>query len=515
LRDYKVTTQFARSIIAIVLAAYSVANADEPATEHKERRGQAEIARLETKIANANSESERQLAQEQIGEIRAALDNNHQSSVPSYVDLIEVPFLLANALDHPVGKGKKPASNLEPATAPRDLSRLDPVSSTYWKRPPSIATADLGAGFDRPEAPAYEGLWNYAGPKKSGWNGGCVLESGGVRLKVKFAEIHSEPFTSRIFHALGYNVDPTDYSPGLKFKYDRRFFQEFNSRRPMIMRAGMFFIPLYRLDLQARHDPFQAIDHANLKSGVSLSGSELKAALVGTSKRKRTERIPEAFNSEIENQIDYLVTIPANVQVEAPHTHNIGPWDFGGRGHENLRELRGAGLLAAWLGWWDSRFENTRLRIVKTPDGPTLKHFWSDLGGGLGRAGGAFSHSCENTNDFGWAFTRSTLSNGKLRFEITGYEPVEETPAFAEMTIDDARWMARLIAQLTEQQIVDGLVASGFDPAEVHIYTEKLLSRRDKMIRDLQLTNEFVLLRPGPPRGTMPPAPPRLLSKSR
>ena len=64
------------------------------------------------------------------------------------------------------------------------------------------------------------------------------------------------------------------------------------------------------------------------------------------------------------------------------------------------------------------------------------------------------------------------------------------------MTIDDARWMARMIGQLTESQIVQALVAAGFDSAQVRIYSEKLISRRDGMIRDLDLASEFPLLRP-------------------
>jgi hypothetical protein len=55
------------------------------------------------------------------------------------------------------------------------------------------------------------------------------------------------------------------------------------------------------------------------------------------------------------------------------------------------------------------------------------------------------------------------------------------------MTLDDARWMARLIGQLTEQQIVDALRASGFAEREVEIYRGKLLSRREHMLRDLNL----------------------------
>jgi hypothetical protein len=88
-------------------------------------------------------------------------------------------------------------------------------------------------------------------------------------------------------------------------------------------------------------------------------------------------------------------------------------------------------------------------------------------------------------------------------FRIVDYEPIEDTEAFREMTIDDARWMARLIAQLTEDQILQALIASGFDAAEVKIYTEKLASRRDWMLRDLGLDTEFPMLRPRGPDLTL------------
>jgi hypothetical protein len=150
----------------------------------------------------------------------------------------------------------------------------------------------------------------------------------------------------------------------------------------------------------------------------------------------------------------------------------------------------------------------------------TLKHYFTDLGGGLGRSTGVLSRHCECPNDFPWRFTapphfasQSSISDRKLSspkvaptlvgFRIVDYEPIEDTEAFRQMTSDDARWMARLIAQLTEDQIVQALIASGFDAAEVKLYTEKLASRRDWMLRDLGLDAEFPMLRPRGPDLTL------------
>jgi hypothetical protein len=238
-----------------------------------------------------------------------------------------------------------------------------------------------------------------------------------------------------------------------------------------------------------------------MKDGERISGIELKLRLFRDSRRRHPEDSPTNFRPEVEARIDHLITVAANVQIKDEKAQSIGPWDFGQLGHENLRELRGAGLLAAWLGWFDSRFENTRLKVVETDDGKELRHCFSDLGGGLGEGSSFFSPRGERPDRFTSSFTKS--ANGGRKFRIVGFKPIERTAAFEEMTFDDARWMARFIGQLSEEQISQALVASGFDSTQVTLYTGKLLSRRDQMIRDLGLAGEIGLLRPGALSGAM------------
>src|SRR5204863_4975432 len=116
--------------------------------------------------------------------------------------------------------------------------------------------------------------------------------------KVKFAETHSEPFASRIFHAIGYNVDPTDYSSGLKMKYDRRLFEEFNSRRPMKIKAGMFFIPMFRMDLQNKYDPFAFVDHVVFRNGAIVSGVQFKALVLHHPNSRHPEKLDREFKTD-------------------------------------------------------------------------------------------------------------------------------------------------------------------------------------------------------------------------
>ena len=376
----------------------------------------------------------------------------------------------------------------------------DPESSTFWRRPECIATQVVGAGFGRENVPAYDGtIWSYREPKKNGGNPGCELVAGSRTIKVKFAETHAEPFAARIFHALGYYVEETDFVAGLKMRYDRRFFTEFNSRPEMTMKIGLFFIPIHTFHFEDDYDPFDFIARVVLKDGSVHEGRVLKKLLLRDARQKNAVFDGANYRTEVEEEIDYLVTVEANVQPKDPRVKTIGPWDFGGLGHEDLRELRGVGVLAGWLGWWDSRFENTRLRIVETADGPELRHYFSDLGATLGRAEGTYHHSCEDAANFAETFTRSRYLRGENRWviELPKFEPIEDTVAFERMSVDDARWMARLIAQLTEQQIVNALVAAGFSAEEVRVYAAKLFSRRNQLIRDARLASEFGMLELG------------------
>jgi hypothetical protein len=491
----------------------------------KDRRGWKELRSLALKALEPSEPALRRHYDWQIQEIAAAICNNHRSPSPPYMDLLQPPLYYLDYAHNPIARGERIASNLKPSPRHSPLSTLnsqltnDPLPSTFWVRPQAIRQQDLYHGFGRTELPDFESrLWTYAAPKTS--YGGCPgfeAQSGTERIKVKFAETTSEPFTARIFWALGYHVEPTDYVHSLKLKYDRRFFREFHMRQDVQMKVRALFIPLHTVNLQQLHDPFDYVFVAVLKNGERISGSDLKQRLLH---HPNSGPHASGFHVEFEQQIDYLITTPANVQTREPDVKSIGPWDFARLDHAQRREVRAAGLLGAWLGWFDSRFENTRLKLVERNGTHELRHYFTDLGGGMGKSIGVLSRHCECPNHFPWRFThppqspsQPLISDRKLSstaaiptsvgFGIVDYEPIEDTEAFRQMTTDDARWMARLIAQLTEDQIVQALIASGFDAAEVKIYTEKLASRRDWMLRDLGLDSEFPMLRPRGPDLTL------------
>jgi hypothetical protein len=455
------------------------------------RRGLEEIERLtEAALADPNA-SDRERVETDLVETVFAVNNNDRPTIPPHFDAIMTPLALFQ-LFRPVGIGNKPAANLQSGPS-ADLSRRDPLPSSFWSPPAEIAAENLYDGFGRPGLPRMdEQVCRYAAPKETtGMNPGYEVECAGERVKLKFGEVSSEPLVTRMFWALGFHADPTDYAAAAKVAYDRRIFTEFNSRQPVrITFTVLWFIPVYSMNLQPHKDPFDYIAAAVLRDGRRWSGPELKRHLMsGTN-----------FQPAIEAQLDCIVTTPANVQVKDPEVKSIGPWDYGQLDHANRREVRGAGLLAAWLGFFDTRFDNTKLRRVGSRKHPRLAHYFSDLGGGLGKTQGLLAWHGEDVAAFPWSFTEPPQVNGKGRvtrsWRIVGYKPVVRTPAFAAMTFDDARWMARLIGQLRPAQITQALTASGYHDDAVHLYARKLISRRNKMMADLGLSAEFPPLTP-------------------
>jgi hypothetical protein len=472
----------------------------------KEKRGLKELRRLAMAASAAGSDEARAEVLRQLQEVAATVNNNQRPAAPSNVDILGVPILIARNLHRRVLRGDTPATNLETnAGRPEpDLSRLDPKPSSFWRRPTTIAEQDLYTGFGRAVLPAWEDvLYTYDGPKdSSGLNPGFEVTARNYTLKIKFGEVSSEPFAARIFAALGYHVDPTDHVREVKIRYDRRLFHEFHSRKEVKVKFSVLgVIPLGNLRLQRQYDPFQYIKSAVLRDGSLWSGPELKQQLFHDPHRPHPEVDLSNFRPEIEERLDYLVTQPANLQIRRTDVDSLGPWDFGQLDHADRRELRGLILLAAWVGWYDTRFDNTRLKLARHSGHREQVHYLTDLGGALGKTSGFVFWRGEQPDAFPWSFTRAPRYQGKGRmtipFRIAGYRPIADTPAFTAATVEDARWMARLIGQLREAQIVEALMAAGYDSATVQLYTEKLAHRRDRMIQDLGLGGEIAPWRPG------------------
>ncbi|MEQ1879150.1 MAG: hypothetical protein ABL958_21105, partial [Bdellovibrionia bacterium] len=378
--------------------------------------------------------------------------------------------------------------------------------------PGEIASKEIYFGFGRSSLRDFSKPCQYKEPKDSlGAHAGFVMKCEKDEVKIKFGEESSEPFGSRIFQLVGFNVEPTDFADDVQVDYNRKYFQEFNLRKPPLMKISLAGIPVYKLPLFNYFNPMIYVKKLVLKDGTVVEAEKIPAFLLNTYNAKDPNYTDSNFNVANESLVARFVFRPANIQTKNKKLKSIGAWDFNRLEKSKRRDLRGMGMLGAWLNWYDARWDNTRLKILDTENGPQLIHFINDTGSVLGEASNLLSSESGEVNRFPWAFTKIFESWERVypdrevplkkvrHLSFKDFKMAyDDTDPFRDMTYEDARWMARKIAQITERQLTDALVASGFSSAETKLFLEKLINRRDKMVVDLELTKEFAPLRAKP-----------------
>lgn len=378
---------------------------------------------------------------------------------------------------HPELKGKSPA--------------LVDSHSIFWTEPKSIQTLDLKVGFNRKKATELDSNspCEFLEPKSGyGVNPGITITCDQKEYKIKYKETNTEPFGSRIFWALGYNVEPVDNLPFVKIKYDRKVLTGLNDRDKNVnINLTLFNKVIKSKSVRIYQDPLLYIERLVLKNGEMIPHNRIAEFLFINANLEKKENFENNYNIENEARIDYIVTTEVQIQEPNKNIVKIGPWSFGDFDHYSQKEMRGLLLLAAWVNWADIRADNNRVALVKTDDNQVkAKLFINDLGGMyMGRLPKIllFKNSrMTDVNYFSESFTRRTKKGFRLSSE---FETVDPSEAFNQATEEDMKWMASYIMQLTPDQIEDALVASGYAKYEVENYRDKLLKRRENMMKDL------------------------------
>ena len=400
----------------------------------------------------------------------------------------------------------------------RSVPIYDPEPSSFWSKPPEVGKSPLGVGYDRALPIRYSELkYDYDSPKDGyGINPGFnVRGSDGALYKIRLGhEVHSGPFNSRIIHALGFPVLKIDYVKKFQTQFNLKLLLEFNSRKSLGFNLTFLGQVLRRFELQEIYDPFDYIESGVLKSGELLSSEQLKMRLIKPGRLPQDFRKIDSFDLDFSNQIESLTWKEVSIEKKDESLEALGAWFYDGLNHENRRELRGFAVLAAWLGIFDVRWENTRVFVVKEKPGSTgkrsekLRHIISDLGSGLGRSGGIATNSIAEVSQisrsffeliFGyidatghlhhWTGDQDIYPKPEPRFipVFAKYSSILPNHAFRRTDFEDTLWMATYILQITPSQIREAAEASGFSSREVQILVERLVARQNNLRTELYL----------------------------
>jgi hypothetical protein len=170
----------------------------------------------------------------------------------------------------------------------------------------------------------------------------------------------------------------------------------------------------------------------------------------------------------------------ARFEARPEDVKRLGIWNWKSNPFVGTKEFKGLVILMALLNNWDLKDENNQILSVKGADGQNeLRYVISDLGATFGKTGGALTHSRNEPEKYAKSKFIKGVEGGLVRFAYSGKSGF----LFDNITVEDARWIASLLARLTDQQISDAFRAAAFKPEEVQILSSAVRARIDELVR--------------------------------
>ena len=186
-----------------------------------------------------------------------------------------------------------------------------------------------------------------------------------------------------------------------------------------------------------------------------------------------------------ETEIAYLVpkaTIEGkgefeNVRLEArpKDVKRAGTWMWENNPFQNSPEFRGLKILMVTINNWDMKDDNNEILAVRgdTTGEGELRYIISDLGGSFGKTGGVFARSRNEPSDYKKADLIKKVNGDVIDFNYGG----KNQKLFENITVADARWVAGLLKQLSDEQIKDAFRAANYSAEEVDMLAGALKER--------------------------------------
>ena len=338
----------------------------------------------------------------------------------------------------------------------------DPPSSPYWKPNQSTPYKQFKllakAKKIRPKKKMFIlfDKFSYSGSAPKIWTKDLDLDN---EWSLKWGdEVHTDVVGSRIFAALGYDVDhPYFYTKN-------QLTLIFGKHQPI-------------QSVKQLCDSIQQIYHIDLNPFVSEIG-QIDSNLI----TKYPKLMPYY-------KCHYVRFLKCAIEARPDRVKRIGPFMPNHFGNVDRRSLKGSVLAHAFIGNWDTRVANTLITTVH--DGNynyRISAVFSDLGTSLGVKISPFSQDFKAglVNELEWELCKR--KGDKL---ILNYKVNLIWEAFKRATYDDLKWMALKIHNLDESTLRKIIRRSGWPKPIADLYFHKLASRRASILRCFDIKDEF------------------------
>jgi len=154
-------------------------------------------------------------------------------------------------------------------------------------------------------------------------------------------------------------------------------------------------------------------------------------------------------------------------------------WDWDKNPFVGTQELQGLKVLMALINNWDIQNHNNNVLIVtdETTGQKEARYFDTDLGASFGKEGRFLGHTRNRPDEFVKTKFIKGVENGYVVFNYNG----KNQHLLKKITVAQAKWLGKILSQLTDQQITDAFRAANYSPEVIQGLTEEVKSRINEL----------------------------------
>lgn len=267
-------------------------------------------------------------------------------------------------------------------------------------------------------------------------------------------EVNQEQVVNNLAAAIGFTVDPTYYKDIVRVFFEDEIY--LNNK----------FDTTYKQFLKILEDKYG--ESFNIEDSIKTIKVDVSTG----------RKYIEMKHVQLERKSDLETDI------------NIGRFIRIGLGKAFKREHRAFSIFAAWIWDTDTKDDNDKLKLIPTiVDGKKtykLAFSNSDMGASLG---------FNNPNLYNYKLVKKIRKDKKGDLESIefNYYRMYAFKIMDSVSIDDAKWIARMIGQISFKQMTDAFEGAGY-PKLVGLYYSKLMmKKRNELLDALGLLGDVFL----------------------
>ncbi|MBF0206780.1 MAG: hypothetical protein HQK53_07800 [Oligoflexia bacterium] len=288
------------------------------------------------------------------------------------------------------------------------------------------------------------------------------------------SEVHTETAVNNLALAMGFTVDPTFFKRKIRLFFDEESYKNGDFEK----------------------------SYNNMLDEISHSFNP-PMLIRETFKNIKTDEATGRKYIEIKN-----VSLEKNAEKNTDQ--NIGFFVRHGLGKSLMREHRGLALFLAWIYDADNKDENDKLKMVpytnqhsgqlnnqssdQVNSDKSFKLIYSpsDMGASLGFG----LPNYYDTRFIKWTGTNTSGAISSITFNYWG---LYKLPIMHAVNFNDAKWIARKMAQFSFAQLNRTFINAGFPEVVAMTYARKMITRRNQLLNALNLIGENITADDGRP----------------